>query len=120
MLQTQDIPVILAEWGLSDRTIAVLAREPEIVSDLQQIRLLPPLPPGYTPKIVEVLFDDIVYVRSEGGIVTYSRDCSPDYQPPFTEWQFDGQTALFQVGSEVVVNRIEGIAEVVALQGLLN
>lgn len=122
MVQTfklQDIQALLQEWELSDATISVLEKEPEIVAELVRVRHLPPLPPGYVPTIVELLFDDVPYVRSEHGQVVYLRHCEPDYQPPFVEYRFDGETAIFQVGGEYVVNRVEGIAHAIALQGLL-
>lgn len=119
-LQMQDVQAILHEWGLSEQTIAILSEESEIVTDLIRVRHLPPLPPGYVPSIVEMLFDDITYVRSEQGQLVYARHCDPDYQPPFVEYRFDGETAIFQVGGEYVVNRTEGIAQAVALQGLLH
>ncbi|MGF1498408.1 MAG: hypothetical protein ACFB8W_16530 [Elainellaceae cyanobacterium] len=108
------------EWGLSAQTVLLLSKEPDILLDLAQARLLPPLPPGYVPNIVEVLFDDILYICSQQGIITYLRNCNPDYEPNFVEYRFDGEIALFQVGSECVVNRIEGIARVAVLQDLLH
>lgn len=122
MVQTfnlQDIQSLLQEWELSNETISVLAKEPEIVAELVRVRHLPLLPPGYVPTIVELLFDDVPYVRSEHGQLVYLRHCEPDYQPPFVEYRFDGETAIFQVGGEYVVNRVEGIAHAIALQGLL-
>ncbi|NET33267.1 MAG: hypothetical protein F6K19_14805 [Cyanothece sp. SIO1E1] len=107
------------EWELSPQAAAILSREPDILSDLAQDRLLPPLPPGYIPTVVEVLFDDVPYIRSEQGVLTYVRECHPDYQPVFVEYRFDDQMAVFQVGGEYVVNRIEGMAKV-ALSGLFN
>lgn len=123
MVQTfkpQDIQALLQEWELSEAAILILAKEPEIVVELIRARHLPPLPPGYVPTVVELLFDDISYVRSEKGQVVYLRYCEPDYQPPFIEYRFDGETAIFQVGGEYVVNRVEGMARAIALQGLLN
>jgi hypothetical protein len=120
MLEPKDVDAILKEWNLSPATRTILVKEPEIVADLIQSRHLPPLPPGYVPTVVEVLFDDLVYLRSQSGQVTYSRQCRADYQPPFVEYRFDGETAVFQVGGEYVVNRTEGIAELVALQGLMH
>jgi hypothetical protein len=120
MLEPKDVDAILNEWNLSTATRMILAKEPEIVADLIQSRHLPPLPPGYVPTVVEVLFDDLVYLRSERGQIAYSRQCRADYQPPFVEYRFDGETAVFQVGGEYVVNRTEGIAELVALQGLMH
>ena len=110
----------LAEWGLSPQTTAILSKEPDILSDLAQDRLLPPFPPGYIPDVVEVLFDDIPYIRCQQGVVTYLRDCRQDYHPAFVEYRFDDEIAVFHVEGEYVVNRIEGIAQVTALQALLN
>lgn len=103
-------------WGLSPQAIALLSREPDILTGLAEDRLLPPLPPGYVPRLIEVLFDDLPYIRSESGVVTYLRQCRTDYKPAFVEYRFDGEIALFQVGSELVINRIEGMAHVTALQ----
>jgi hypothetical protein len=123
MVQTfkpQDIQALLQEWNLSEAAISVLAKEPEIVTELIRARHLPLLPPGYVPTVVELLFDDIPYVRSEKGQLVYLRYCEPDYQPPFVEYRFDGEMAVFQVGGEYVVNRAEGMAQAIALQGLLH
>lgn len=109
-----------ADWGLSSEAIAILAKEPEILADVAVGRQLPPLPPGYVPHIIEILFDDVPYIRVEAGIVTYLRDCRPGYEPPFVEYRFDDEMALFQVGSEFVVNRIAGIASFVSFAGLLH
>lgn len=118
-MQNPDIQSFLSAWGLSSQAISILSKESEIVADLQAIRKLPPFPPGYVPTVVEVLFDDIPYIRSENGVLTYVRNCRPDYEPPFVEYRFDNQTAVFQVGGEYVINRTEGIAQVAALQSLL-
>lgn len=109
-----------AEWGLSTSATALLSREPELLESLARDRLLPPLPPGYIPAVVEVFFDDVPYIRVVDGELIYVRDCHQDYQPHFIEYRFDDEIAVFQIGGEYVINRIEGIAEVVALQGFLN
>jgi hypothetical protein len=109
-----------AMWGLSERAIHSLNNEPTILQSLAADRLLPPLPPGYVPKVIEVLFDDVPYIRTEDGVVTRLRECLEDYQPSFIEYRFDDEIALFQIGGEIIINRIEGIAKVSALQELLN
>jgi hypothetical protein len=115
-----DVQAILQAWALCETSIAVLSKEPEIVADLVIARSLPQLPPGYIPAIIEVLFDDVPYVRAEHGVLTFVRPCAPDYHPPFVEYRFDGETALFHVGQEYVVNRIQGMAQATAMRGLLN
>ena len=110
----------LADWGLSAQAVSILSREPSILADLAEARLLLPLPPGYIPNVIEVLFDDVPYIRSTNGILNFVRNCHSEYQPQFIEYRFDDETAIFQVGSEYVVNRIEGIAQIYVLQRLLH
>jgi hypothetical protein len=120
MLTTQATKAILLSWNLSERAIAILSREPEIVIDLQHSRSLPPLPPGYVPQQVEVLLDDMVALRYANGEKIYERQFSEDFEPQWIEWRFDNQSAVFAIGGEYVLNRTEGIAEVVARLGLLS
>lgn len=101
----------LDTWGVSAQAIAVLSQEPEILVDLAEARNRPPLPPGYCPDVIEVLFEDVPYLRSDQGVLSVLRDCLPDYQPRFIEYRVDEETAFFQVGSDIVVNRLEGIAD---------
>jgi hypothetical protein len=110
----------LTNWGLSAQAMSILSREPSILADLAEARQLPPLPPGYIPNVIEVLFDDVPYIRSTNGILNFVRNCHPDFQPQFIEYRFDDETAIFQVGSEYVINRIEGIAQIYVLQRLLH
>ena len=102
----------IAQWGLSTEAISTLQGFPELIPELALARQLPPLPPGYVPFVVEVLFDDVPYLRSVDGILTYTRDCLPDYQPAYVEYRVDDEMAFFQMGHEVVLNRIEGLAQV--------
>jgi hypothetical protein len=120
MLTTQATKAILLSWNLSERAIAILSREPEIVIDLQRSRSLPPLPPGYVPQQIEVLLDDVVALRYANGERIYERKFSEDFEPQWIEWRFDNQSAVFAIEGEYVLNRTEGIAEVVARLGLLS
>ena len=109
-----------AGWGLSTKAINALNNEPTILQSLAADRKLPPLPPGYVPKVIEVLFDDVPYIRTVDGVITQLRECHKDYKPSFIEYRFDDEVALFQISGEIVINRLEGIAQVQALQNLLN
>lgn len=109
LLEPQEIQVILRDWGLSERAIAVLSKEPEVVANLQEARSLSPFSPDYVPYVIEELFDDIPFRRWEQdkSAPVYQRPCPSEYNPPFVEYSFDGQTALFHVQGEIVVNRVE-------------
>jgi hypothetical protein len=113
LLSPQETESLLQSWNLSEAAIAVLMREPELVAHLQEARSLPPFPPGYVPAVIEELFDDLPYRRWEWGqaLPVYERPCPPDYEPPFVEYSFDDETALFQVQGEIIVNRMNAMAE---------
>ncbi len=109
IMSVEETRQLLKSWGLSEHAIGVLSKEPEIVAGLVSARQLEPFPKNYQPQVFEVLFDDIVYVHWEKGKKLYIAECSENYQPPFSEYAFDGQTALFLVNGEVVVNRAESM-----------
>lgn len=106
-MTTEETRQLLESWGLSEHAIAVLSKEPEVVTGLAKARNLEPFQEGYQPKVFEILFDDVVYIHWEKGKKPYIAQCPENYQPPFTEYTFDGQTAFFLVNGEVIVNRVE-------------
>jgi hypothetical protein len=93
------------DWGLSPKALSRLLAAPELADEAARERANPPFPAGYTPTTVELLYDDIVFVRSQKGEVIYLRRCPENYDPPFFEMRFDDQMALFLVEGEVVINR---------------
>lgn len=84
----------------------LLAEMPEILEAVTEAQQRPPLPLGYVPSVIEVLFEDVLYLKSVDGVLLLARDCLADYQPRFVEYRFDDEMALFQVGRDVLVNRI--------------
>jgi hypothetical protein len=96
---------ILKSWGLSDEAIALLTYRPNLVRHLGRIRQETPFPVDYRPRCHELLYEDLVYVRISEGSSPYLRPCSGDYRPAFWEVALDGQTGLFMIGDEVVVDR---------------
>lgn len=109
----------LKEWSLSARSLALLKKEPEITAAVAIARQQLPFPAGYTPAIVEVLFDDVPFIRSRRGQIVFLRPCPPNYQPPFVEVRFDDQMALFLIRGDVVVNRTQAIATLDQVLGRL-
>lgn len=113
-------PADIGQWGLSQRAVAVLREEPEIAADLAVERKKPPFPAGYQPEVIEILYSDLVYVRSERGRITYLRDCARNYIPPFMEIRFDDQLAMFVIQGEMVVDRTGQMAALDQLLGRLD
>lgn len=110
----------IGQWGLSQRAVAVLREEPEIAADLAVERRKPPFPAGYQPEVIEILYSDLVYVRSERGRITLLRDCARNYIPPFMEICFDDQLAMFVIQGEMVVDRTGQMAALDELLGRLD
>lgn len=99
----------ISNWGLSEQAVDILLKEPEILEDLQELRKLPPLKSGFQPKVLEIKFDDVVYIRHERGKLSYYHPCSEDFVPMFSEYKLDGETILFHVDGEVVVDRTDNL-----------
>ena len=108
---------ILSQWGLSFHAIAVLSQHSELVDELARERNKPCLPPGYTPSLIEVFYDDILCMRYQQGQIAYPN--LPPEQPPFMEIRFDDQMALFVIDGEVIVNRAVAMAELDQVLGRL-
>lgn len=108
---------ILSQWGLSFQAIAVLSQHSELVEELARERTKPCFPPGYTPRTIEIFYDDILCMCYQQGQIDYP-NLSPE-QPPFMEVRFDDQMALFVINSEVIVNRVVAMAELDRVLGRL-
>ncbi|NEZ65239.1 hypothetical protein D0962_21080 [Leptolyngbyaceae cyanobacterium CCMR0082] len=91
---------------VSLQTQNLLAEMPELLDTVTEAQQRPPLPLGYVPSVIEVLFEDVLYLKSVDGVLLLARECLADYQPRFVEYRFDDEMALFQVGRDVLVNRI--------------
>lgn len=112
-VQSTEVLVNLSSWGISEYAIAVLATYPDKVAELQEVRALPQLPADFVPTTFEVKFDGIAYLSwelSNSWRLAFERKCSPEYQPDFVEYCFDGQTIFLHVNGEIVVSRIDDMA----------
>ncbi len=108
LFDPQEMRALLQNWGLSKHAIALLSREPELVAHLQTARSLSDFSANYVPNMIEELFDDIPFRRWEVGksAPTYERPIPENYNPPFVEYSFDDQMALFHIQGEIIVNRM--------------
>ncbi len=50
--------------------------------------------------------EDALAMQEDEAQLLMARDCLADYQPRFVEYRFDDEMAIFQVGRDVLVNRI--------------
>ena len=114
-------PAILvpASWGLSSEALVALSENPGWIERLIEENRMPPLPAKYTPQVIEIWFDEILFIRWMNGLIGYLRSCPKTYQPPLMEIYFDEQLALALVHGEVVVNRATAMARMDAVLGHL-
>jgi hypothetical protein len=104
MLLAEPSPV--AEWGLSADWRERLEGDPEIVTAIARARKRYPLPAGYTPRTIEIYFDDVISARFLNGALVYERRLPTGYRPPYIEYRLDGQMAFFTAGGQVLVDRL--------------
>ncbi|KAM3092515.1 hypothetical protein ACKFKG_22120 [Phormidesmis sp. 146-35] len=108
---------LLSQWGLSFHAITVLSKHSELIDELAEERAKACFPPGYTPSMIEIFYDDILCMRYQKGQISYPNP-SPEHSP-FMEVRFDNQMALFVINDEVVVNRVVAIAQLDQVLGRL-
>lgn len=113
---------LLRSWGLSQSSVEFLQGRMETVNYLRSQRDLESFPVNYTPAVVEILYEDVIFFRYEVAKeeVTFCRPCPGGYDPSFSEWKFDGKCAFFQCGEDVVINRIDKIAKLDEIVGFLD
>jgi hypothetical protein len=100
----------LKERQLSETAITFFHDRPEMLAHITREQT--PFAAEYTPSLVEILFEDIVYIRYENGRITAARE---------REACFDGETALFVIGDgEIIVDRVQEMAELDVLMGKFN
>ncbi len=111
---------IFRSWDITEAAQEALSQEPEVFAILKKARSLPSFKPRYRPTVVELLLDDLPYLRTVCGEIVYTRNVRDDYDPPFWELKFDGETALFVIKGEIIVNRVADLSDWLVGLGLLD
>ena len=104
-------------WGLSKSVTSVLNCNPELLSRLDRVRHQGLFSPDYQPKIIEVFYDDICWIKSVSGQITYSKPPIDQYMPTLIEVRFDDEIAMFSIKLETVVDRTANLAPLLELLG---
>lgn len=65
--------------NISPEAKEILRFEPEIAASVVKARSLQSYKAGYRPTVVELLLDDLPYVRTVCGEPVYIRPCRPNY-----------------------------------------
>ena len=72
----------IKNWNLSPGMVELLTPRTDLLAILAKERSKQPFPPGYTPSVVDIVYEDWLFLRSERGQVTYLRNCPKTYLTP--------------------------------------
>jgi hypothetical protein len=101
---------LLSQWQLKENTKTILLEFPDVVESLLADKLLPSFNEDYSPQIIEILLDDVCYIKIIKGKLSSLKDCPLDFNFNWLEYRFDGECALFICHGEEIVNRLELMA----------
>ena len=104
-------------WGLSKSVSALLRHDAELISRLDRVRHQRSFPPQYRPKTIEVFYDDVCWIKSVDGRVVHHEIPSDKSITTSIEVRFDGETAMFSIDSETIVDRTTGSVSLLELLG---
>jgi hypothetical protein len=105
-----ELEQLLSQWQLNQDTQTILLKFPDVVESLITDKSLPNFPEDYSPQNIEILLNDICYIKITDGKLSRLKDCPPGLNCHWLEYRFDGECALFICNGEAIVDRLELIA----------
>lgn len=91
--------------GASPRVLAYLEARPGMAEEIAEEQKKAPFPAGYTPSVIAVFFDGMIFLRWKQGDITYLRNHPQTYVPDIVQIEFDDQVALISILREFLVDR---------------
>ena len=95
----------------SSEVRAVLLQYPKWLEMVGEAKEKPVFEKNYCPHVIEIFDQHGLLAGKINGLSAY--ECTRDIQQKsdFNAWLLDGELAVFYVGSSLIVNRLEAIAE---------
>jgi hypothetical protein len=94
----------------NNEILSVLSRYPEWLTIINQAIDKPQFGIHYIPRVVEV-FDQYGLITGRvNGSFSYESTRTIEQESKFIAWLIDGELAVFYVGSELVINRLQILA----------
>jgi hypothetical protein len=90
---------------LSERVVEILSKYPQWKELVEQARSQPPFKLDYSPAVIEI-FDSFGLLAGTAWGESYETKRPKEQPIEFVAWCLDGQLAVFYVGSEIVINRL--------------
>ena len=100
----------LKQLNLSSEAMQVLMSEPQLLDYLLKEKQKFPLPPNYIPLKIEIEFNGEIHYRSNCGRTLLARETPPTLN--YMRWYFDDECVLFQIGSDLAIDRLENLKSI--------
>ena len=112
MLHLLDMNTKTTDASKAEQVKSFLNDNPEIKKYLEKQSEKGNFPAEYTPRVVEIKFEGLTYVRYDTGEIVASRECARGYMPPFWEVCFEEESAFFMLSPNIVLlDRVSDMAE---------
>jgi hypothetical protein len=98
------------EINFSHEIFTVLSRYPQWLEMIIQTIDKVPLGMNYIPRVVEVFDQYGLLAGRINGCFSYESTRDSERESEFIAWLIDGELAVFYVGSELVINRLQILA----------
>ncbi|BAZ37594.1 hypothetical protein NIES4101_61880 [Calothrix sp. NIES-4101] len=98
--------------NLSSKTSLLLSQYPEWVERIDRAINQELFTIDYSPQVVEVFDQYGLLAGRVNSCFSYESTREPEQESDFIAWLLDGELALFYVGSELVINRLQILATV--------
>lgn len=107
----------LLQLNSSEEILSILSLYPEWEKMVLETIDKPPLESDFLPKIIEVFDQYGLLAGKVDGCFSYECTRTVQEESAFTAWLIDGELAIFYIGSEIIINRLQILTS--ALGGLL-
>jgi hypothetical protein len=94
----------------SQDIFSLLSNYPEWLEMVNQAIDKPPLNIGYIPRVVEVFDQNGLLAGRLNSCFSYEMTCNTAQKSEFIAWLLDGELVVFYIASEVIVNRLQILA----------
>ena len=100
--------MIQKQVNSNPEVFSVLSHYPKWLEMILEAIDKPILDKSYCPEVIEVFDQYGLLTGKSHGLSSYECTRNSQQKSDFTAWLIDGELAIFYVGSELVINRLEG------------
>jgi len=89
---------------------SILSNYPKWLEKITEAIDKPVIHKGYCPQMIEIFDQHGLLAGKINGFSSYECTRNTQQKSDFNAWLIDGELAVFYVGSELIINRLEAIA----------